>query len=170
MNRSELISGVSIQCGISRQEAESVLNSIFRRISKSLNDGEDVKIKSFGEFKPRSSISGIERTDRTEFNPAKKFKSKLNRLYEYMSSSRKIYDKIKLENIFNEFGIKDFVPADKSSEKENEQFEKDKFNTENILSENIQLPEKRLISDKLIDLHNDIVNPEKKSSKKNLWG
>ncbi|MFZ1320419.1 MAG: HU family DNA-binding protein [Ignavibacteria bacterium] len=170
MSRSELISGVSIQCGISRQEAESILNSIFRNISNSLNGGKDVKIKSFGEFKPRAVLNGIERTDRTEFKPAKKLNSKINKLYEYLSPSRKIYDKIKLENIYNEFGIIDFVPFDNHSEKENEQFERDKINTENNLSENNELPEKRLISDKLIDLHNDIVNTEKKSSKKNLWG
>ena len=160
MNRTELISGVSIQCGISRQEAESILNSIFKNISNSLKEGEDVKIKSFGEFKPRASLNGIERTDRTEFKPAKKFYSKINKLYEYLTPSRKIYDKTRLENIYNEFGIKDFIPADIHSEKINE----------NKLTENNELPEKRLISDKLINLHNEIVNPEKKSVKKNLWG
>ena len=101
MSRSELISGVSIQCGISRQEAESILNSIFRNISNSLNGGKDVKIKSFGEFKPRAVLNGIERTDRTEFKPAKKLNSKIlfiRKLFETPKAVRVISETFRLQH------------------------------------------------------------------------
>jgi len=168
LNRSELISGVSILCGISRQEAELILDSMIVNISRSLLSEPVVKVKSFGEFKINAVSSEVNSESKIHFTPSEKLHSKANKIYENLSPVRKVFDNNKLNNILNTFGITEF-----ESGKNIEEIEYDVtdeiINSEKTEQEK-ELPERRLLPDKVINLHNDIVNSGKPSDKKNLWG
>ncbi|MBS1516521.1 MAG: HU family DNA-binding protein [Bacteroidetes bacterium] len=153
MNRTELISGVSITCGLSRQESELIINSMLRNISESIFSGDIVKLKSFGEFQLRSVMPDGSDCQWISFKSSGNLDSKMNKLYEFLSPERRVYDRNKLEQIYKKSGLKDFDSGDYTDSEVNN-----------------DIPEKRLISDKLIDLHNEIVKNEKIPPKKNLWG
>ncbi|MBK8984136.1 MAG: HU family DNA-binding protein [Ignavibacteria bacterium] len=168
MNRTELISGVSIQCGISRQEAELILDSMIDNISRSFLSEPVLKVKSFGEFKVKAVNSEINSANKIHFTPSEKLHSKANKIYVNLSPVRKVFDKNKLNNILNTFEVTEFKSGTNAEEKEDDVSD-EIMNVEKTEEEN-ELPERRLLPDKVIDLHNDIVNSGKPSDKKNLWG
>ncbi len=168
MNRSELISGVSIQCGISRQEAELILDSMFKNISRSFLSEPVLKIKSFGEFNVKAVTSENKSSGKIRFTPTEKLHSKANKIFENLSPVRKVFDNNKLNNILNSNRITEFDTGFVSDEFE-EDLTEEIINSERT-KEEIELPERRLLPDKVIDLHNDIVNSGRLSDKKNLWG
>jgi len=168
LNRSELISGVSIQCGISRQEAELILDSMIKNFSRSFLSEPVLKIKSFGDFNVKSVSSEINPLRKIRFTPSEKLHTKVNKIFENLSPVRKVFDNNKLNNILNSNGITEFDKGFISNELE-EDLTEEIINSEKTIEE-IELPERRLLPDKVIDLHNDIVNSGRNSDKKNLWG
>ena len=54
--RSSLSEAVYKNVGLSRNESAALVDSVFSEISKSLIQGKDVKISSFGTFVVRISI------------------------------------------------------------------------------------------------------------------
>lgn len=51
MNKSELITQISINADISKLDAERALNSLTSTVSEALSDGQDVILTGFGSFK-----------------------------------------------------------------------------------------------------------------------
>ncbi|HIJ84278.1 MAG: histone family protein DNA-binding protein [Magnetococcales bacterium] len=60
MTKSALINALSRQKGLSRKDAEVVVNTVFEEISQSLEDGNRVELRGFGSFglKERRSRDG----------------------------------------------------------------------------------------------------------------
>ena len=63
--RSTLSEAVYRNVGLSRNESAMLVDSVFNEISKSLIDGHDVKISSFGTFIVRSKKERIGRNPKT---------------------------------------------------------------------------------------------------------
>lgn len=61
MNKAELIETIAQKTGIPKRTARDAVNTIFNTISKSLADGQTVRITGFGSFaaRPRRSSSRI---------------------------------------------------------------------------------------------------------------
>ncbi len=63
--RSTLSEAVFKNVGLSRNESSSLVDSVFNEILKSLIDGDDVKISSFGTFIVRNKKERIGRNPKT---------------------------------------------------------------------------------------------------------
>ena len=63
--RSTLSEAVYRNVGLSRNESSALVDSVFNEISKSLIDGKDVKISSFGTFIVRNKKERIGRNPKT---------------------------------------------------------------------------------------------------------
>jgi integration host factor subunit alpha len=63
--RSSLSEAVYRNVGLSRNESAMLVDSVFNEISKSLIDGHDVKISSFGTFIVRNKKERIGRNPKT---------------------------------------------------------------------------------------------------------
>ena len=88
--RSTLSEAVFKNVGLSRNESSALVDSVFDEILKSLIDGDDVKISSFGTFIVRNKKERIGRNPKTgeevpitarsvvTFRPSNVLKSKVN--------------------------------------------------------------------------------------------
>ena len=63
--RSTLSEAVYRNVGLSRNESADLVDSVFNEISKSLIDGKDVKISSFGTFIVRNKKERVGRNPKT---------------------------------------------------------------------------------------------------------
>ena len=63
--RSTLSEAVYRNVGLSRNESSALVDSVFNEISKSLIDGKDVKISSFGTFIVRNKKERVGRNPKT---------------------------------------------------------------------------------------------------------
>jgi integration host factor subunit alpha len=63
--RNELIEAISDGVGLSLNEASDIIENIFDYILKDLENGEDVKISSFGTFSVKHKKSRIGRNPKT---------------------------------------------------------------------------------------------------------
>ena len=63
--RSTLSEAVYRNVGLSRNESASLVDSVFNEISKSLINGQDVKISSFGTFIVRNKKERVGRNPKT---------------------------------------------------------------------------------------------------------
>lgn len=63
--RSTLTEAVYRNVGLSRNESAALVDTVFNEISKSLIDGKDVKISSFGTFIVRNKKERIGRNPKT---------------------------------------------------------------------------------------------------------
>ncbi|MBQ7977169.1 MAG: HU family DNA-binding protein [Clostridia bacterium] len=50
MNKNELVTAVSKQCGITKLEAKKSVDAVFESITKALLRGEIVSVRGFGKF------------------------------------------------------------------------------------------------------------------------
>jgi len=65
VNKSQLIEALSQEAGLSRTNAEFVVNEVFEAMSEALVQGEGVEIRGFGSFSIRKYDSYIGRNPRT---------------------------------------------------------------------------------------------------------
>jgi integration host factor subunit beta len=75
MTKAELIEDVSRAAELSRKDSESIVETIFDSIVKSLRDGDKIEIRGFGSFRTRQRKSRIGRNPKTGARvdvPAKK--------------------------------------------------------------------------------------------------
>jgi DNA-binding protein HU-beta len=63
MNKAELIEEIATQVGLSKKAAKEAVDAMFATISKTMCDGEPVRITGFGTFTPKP------RRSRPVFNP-----------------------------------------------------------------------------------------------------
>jgi integration host factor subunit beta len=75
MTKAELIEDVSGAAELSRKDAETIVETIFGSIVKSLREGEKIEIRGFGSFRTRQRKPRIGRNPKTGARvevPAKK--------------------------------------------------------------------------------------------------
>ncbi len=68
MNKTEMVSAIASETGVTKKDTESVLKSVFNNIAGALAKGESVQIVGFGTFEVR------ERAARQGLNPQTKEK------------------------------------------------------------------------------------------------
>ena len=66
MNKTELIATVAENAGISKKDAERVLNAAFDAITASLVKGERVQLSGFGVFETKDREARIARNPQTK--------------------------------------------------------------------------------------------------------
>ena len=66
MNKTELIAVAAEKAGISKKDAERVLNAAFETITASLVKGERVQLSGFGIFEVKAREARIGRNPRTK--------------------------------------------------------------------------------------------------------
>ena len=61
INRTELIDALALKLGVSKAQAERILNSFVETITEKLVAGQEINITGFGSFRPvtRSARDGI---------------------------------------------------------------------------------------------------------------
>ena len=87
--RNDLIEAIHTKVGISMTDASKVIEDIFEEILISLEEGNDVKLSSFGTFSVKKKNSRIGRNPKTgiettisarkvvSFNPSNQFRKKV---------------------------------------------------------------------------------------------
>jgi DNA-binding protein HU-beta len=66
MNKTELISKIALNSGLSKKDSEKALTSALDAITEALNDGEKVQIVGFGIFDVKSRAARIGRNPKTK--------------------------------------------------------------------------------------------------------
>ena len=65
MNKSELISEIAENSGLTKKDSECALDAIIESITKALSDGEEVKLVGFGTFSVAKRDATTARNPRT---------------------------------------------------------------------------------------------------------
>ena len=65
VTRAQLAEAVYMQVGLSRNESAALLEDVLERVSRSLEQGESVKLSAFGTFSVRQKAQRIGRNPKT---------------------------------------------------------------------------------------------------------
>ena len=65
VTRAQLTEAVYQEVGLSRNESSELIETVLEEITRSLEDGETVKISSFGSFSVRQKVQRIGRNPKT---------------------------------------------------------------------------------------------------------
>ena len=66
MNKTELIAAVAEKTGLTKKDAERVINATFETVTASLAKGEKVAVSGFGNFEVKAREARIGRNPRTK--------------------------------------------------------------------------------------------------------
>ena len=66
MNKTELIAAVAEKAGLTKKDAERVVNATVDAITESLVKGDKVQISGFGIFEPKTREARVGRNPRTK--------------------------------------------------------------------------------------------------------
>lgn len=66
MNKSELIAAVAQRAGVTKKDAERVVNATFETIAAQLATGEKVQLAGFGGFEVKAREARVGRNPRTK--------------------------------------------------------------------------------------------------------
>ena len=66
MNKTELIASVAEKSGLTKKDAERVINATFETISASLAEGNKVQLSGFGIFEVKAREARVGRNPRTK--------------------------------------------------------------------------------------------------------
>ena len=66
MNKTELIAAVAAKAGLTKKDAERVINATFETITESLAKGDKVQVSGFGIFEVRAREARVGRNPRTK--------------------------------------------------------------------------------------------------------
>ena len=66
MNKTELIAAVAEKAGMTKKDAEGVINATFETITESLAKGDKVQVSGFGIFEVRAREARVGRNPRTK--------------------------------------------------------------------------------------------------------
>lgn len=66
MNKNDLITAMSKECGLSRADTERALNSFLLQVEKALKEGEKVQLSGFGCFEVKTRAPRTGRNPRTK--------------------------------------------------------------------------------------------------------
>ena len=66
MNKTELIAAVAAKAGLTKKDAERVINATFETITESLAKADKVQVSGFGIFEVRTREARVGRNPRTK--------------------------------------------------------------------------------------------------------
>ena len=66
MNKTELIAAVAEKTGLTKKDAERVVNATFEAVTASLVKGEKVSVSGFGNFEVKTREARVGRNPRTK--------------------------------------------------------------------------------------------------------
>ena len=66
MTKTELIAAVATKAGLTKKDAERVINATFETITESLAKGDKVQVSGFGIFEVRAREARVGRNPRTK--------------------------------------------------------------------------------------------------------
>ena len=66
MNKTELIAAVAEKTGLSKKDAERVINATFETVTASLAKGDKVAVSGFGNFEVKAREARVGRNPRTK--------------------------------------------------------------------------------------------------------
>ena len=66
MNKVELIAAVAAKAGLTKKDAERVINATFETITESLTKGDKVQVSGFGIFEVKAREARVGRNPRTK--------------------------------------------------------------------------------------------------------
>ena len=66
MNKTELIAAVAEKTGLTKKDAERVINATFETVTASLAKGEKVAVSGFGNFEVKNREARVGRNPRTK--------------------------------------------------------------------------------------------------------
>ena len=66
MNKTELIAAVAEKSGLTKKDAERVVNATFETLTESLKKGDKVQISGFGIFETKEREARVGRNPRTK--------------------------------------------------------------------------------------------------------
>lgn len=165
MDKDNIISAISIEFGLSKEQSEIIVSNIFVSIAQSLRKNRNLEIQKFGKFK--LILDKDSKTYIIKFTPSKKLSIRANNNFEGLK-------KVKLRQNFFKINedVSDYKIPETERERESEILptvipEAIKEDKEIIINPS----PRKLISDDLIKLHKEItMEEESEPSKTNLWG
>lgn len=191
MNKNDIISAVSIEFGLSKEQSEKVVSGIFNSIGQTLKKDRCLEIKKFGKFKITPGKDTGDKFYYVKFTPSEKLSKRVNSNFENL---KKIKQKIELngfkEKSFEFIPDRDIIlPAEIIRPGVNEmqsgsnviKNDEQKITVSDVpmekSTEHKLSGQRKLISEDLIKLHKEITEIEKpvkdkggESSDNNLWG
>ena len=66
MTKTELIAAVAAKAGLTKKDAEGVINATFETITESLTKGDKVQVFGFGNFEVKAREARVGRNPRTK--------------------------------------------------------------------------------------------------------
>ena len=66
MNKTELIAAVAAKTGMTKKDAEGVINATFETVTESLVKGDKVQVSDFGIFEVKAREARVGRNPRTK--------------------------------------------------------------------------------------------------------
>ncbi len=66
MNKTELIAAVAAKTGLTKKDAEGVINATFETVTESLVKGDKVQVSGFGIFEVKAREARVGRNPRTK--------------------------------------------------------------------------------------------------------
>lgn len=66
MNKTELVAAVAAKAGLTKKDAERVINATFETITESLVKGDKVQVSGFGIFEAKTREARVGRNPRTK--------------------------------------------------------------------------------------------------------
>ena len=66
MNKTELIAAVAAKTGMTKKDAEGVINATFETVTESLVKGDKVQVSGFGIFEVKAREARVGRNPRTK--------------------------------------------------------------------------------------------------------
>ena len=66
MNKTELVAAVAAKAGLTKKDAERVVNATFETITESLVKGDKVQVSGFGIFEAKTREARVGRNPRTK--------------------------------------------------------------------------------------------------------
>lgn len=168
MNKSNIVSAISIRFILNKDEAKKTVDNVFKIMTESMKDNKSLNIPKFGKFKLISSETGKDKFVR--FLPSKKLSKKINYDFSDLEKKELSYsepESVKVKDEFSYTISKEFLKQKKESEGSGE-------NLSQVKDEIAAGEEntKKLISDELVKLHHEIIefSQGNQEGSNNLWG
>lgn len=156
-------SDISIYFRLSIDEAGRITEAIFQKLNKILGAGKSVEIQKFGKFKTSDKAGGQTDGSRIKFVPSKKLSSRVNGNFDNLKKMKIAYPLMP--------EVKYFEPEFLNGENAHVDVIAETSAAENSKPETQHFTRRKLLSDEVVKLHNEITDSEKKdsASPKNIW-
>ncbi len=166
MNKNDIISAVSIEFGLSKEQSEITVNNVFLNIAQTLKKNKVLEIQKFGKFKLITDKDSELRSADVRFTPSKKLSVRINSKFDNL---KKVKIKFGTAPVIIDKHILPVKKNEKPSEIKNDDItSQEKPREEKIIIQG----QRKLISEDLVKLHKEITKEEndESSPSNNLWG